>query len=581
MARRALTACLSLVALVLLLAPAPALAFNPDDVVGGAGSKWFSGDLLQQTGTNCSVLGNPYTEVMVSGIASYGGTQGVPAVGDGYYTSFLISVPGNPCGPGSSAIATDVVLPPFTTIDTTRQIRCFGELRNQTTFTEDLTNQTWSFLGSSGRYCPTQATPSALHSGAWSLGFRPIASGQLFQIFVPVKTTQQLVGAGVSPAHGFRWLTDATGVYANPGLSTVWANVLPSGGGGSGPFVYFAREPAIGFWNAGAPVMPSDLRNRVELFVNLYTAGLAGTLCYEVRRVSDNSPRATCAIDPGYNPNVPAGLSLAQIQPGSPLVTGPNGGYAPFAFDPPSMADPIGEWGVDMKIIWTFTPSSGPPVTKEATFRTLPGPDDDGDGVPNASDTCPAVKGTLANGCNPAVVPDPDGDGVYGAADLCPALDGKGALNGCPGGVVPTPPAGTTPGTTTPPATGRPTTAPVARLAGRLTLRRNAKLLRSALLKGAKVRFTCTRDSTAAATLTVTKKVATSIGIPAKARILSLASAKGRCKAKGGGTLTLRIAAKYRRKVRASKRLFAATVGLRLSVAGAKAASSTISVKVG
>ena len=39
------------------------------------GGKWISGDFLQQTGLNCStaILGEPYTEVMVSGSASYGG----------------------------------------------------------------------------------------------------------------------------------------------------------------------------------------------------------------------------------------------------------------------------------------------------------------------------------------------------------------------------------------------------------------------------------------------------------------------------------------------------------------------------
>ena len=47
-----------------------------------------------------------------------------------------------------------------------------------------------------------------------------------------------------------------------------------------------------------------------------------------------------------------------------------------------------------------------------------PVPDGDGDGVPDSSDTCPAVKGTLANGCNPDPTPtDADGDGVPDATD--------------------------------------------------------------------------------------------------------------------------------------------------------------------
>ena len=180
--------------LVLMLAvPASASAIDPEQTVGGSGSQWISGDLLSQTGENCVVLGNPYTEVMVSGVASYGGTAGVPVVGQRYYTAFLVSVPGDPCGPGSSAIETDVVLPPHTTIDTSAPIRCFGQPRNASTFVE-LTGTIWSFNGSSGPYCPTHATPSALHSGGWSLGFRPLASGQLFQIFGAGVTASCIVG---------------------------------------------------------------------------------------------------------------------------------------------------------------------------------------------------------------------------------------------------------------------------------------------------------------------------------------------------------------------------------------------------
>jgi hypothetical protein len=92
---------ISLALLLLLLAvPASASALDPGQTVGGAGSKWTSGDLLTQTGENCSVLGNPYTEPMISGIASYGGTAGVPVVNQRYYTAFLVSVPGTRAAQG-------------------------------------------------------------------------------------------------------------------------------------------------------------------------------------------------------------------------------------------------------------------------------------------------------------------------------------------------------------------------------------------------------------------------------------------------------------------------------------------------
>jgi hypothetical protein len=479
------------------------------------------------------VLGNPYTETMVSGVASYGGTQGVPVVGQRYYTAFLVSVPGDPCGPGSSAIETDVVLPPNTSIDTTAPIRCFGQPRGASTFGE-ITGGTWSFLGSSGPYCPTHATPSSLHTGAWSLGFRPIANGQLFEIFVPVITTHQLVGAGASPADGFRWLTDSTGVYANPGLSTVWANVFPSGTSGTTPYVYFAHAPAIPFWKADASAGPPDTRNRAEFFANLYTAGLPGNLCFKIIRISDNSVRADCNSVGGWNGTVSGGQpDLVQVVPLSPASTGPNGGYAPAYFDGPGTGDP--EWNQDMKIVWTFTYNSGASsVSGEASFHTLPGPDSDGDGVPDISDACPTVKGTLANGCLPAVESDPDHDGVFGSADLCPNVDGHGSLNGCPGGVVP-PPPGPPPPPPPPPALSAP----------KLTHHRaSASSVRGGVLVNTGLSVACPAGRSSCSVLlnaSVSGSQARQVDQASAARVKSVTVATLRTTVRAGKTLTLSL----------------------------------------
>ena len=104
--------------------PSVALATNDNaqDAVGGVGSKWFSGTLDSQDGENCSIaiIGDSYTEPMVSAIAGYGGAPGggVVKVGDRYYANVLISIPGNPCGPGSAFVGTDLVLPHGTSVDT-------------------------------------------------------------------------------------------------------------------------------------------------------------------------------------------------------------------------------------------------------------------------------------------------------------------------------------------------------------------------------------------------------------------------------------------------------------------------------
>lgn len=187
---------------VVLILPAQARAVDPEATVGGAGSKWVSGSLSQQSGTNCSIIGGSYAETMVSAIAGYGGAPGgrVVKVGDHYYASVMISVPGNPCGSGSTLVATDLILPRGTSIDTSAPIRCFGIPRNQNDWIE-LTGGSWTFPGtsSSGPYCPVSTGGSLTGSGGIGVGYRLLASGQLYQLFVPITSNQELIGAAANP----------------------------------------------------------------------------------------------------------------------------------------------------------------------------------------------------------------------------------------------------------------------------------------------------------------------------------------------------------------------------------------------
>ena len=290
------------VAFAVVALPANAFAVEPEQQLAGASSKWFYGELSSQTGLNCStaILGEPYTEIMVQGLSGFGGAANgaPPTVNADYWTVFTISVPGNPCGPGSSLVATDLILPDNTVVDTSRSIRCFGLPRNQSAW-EDVTNQSWSLQGvGSGPYCPTSAHPSIYQANALSFGSRLIASGQLFKIFVPVRTSQPKIGITSSPPDGFYWLSNATGVYANPGLSRAYSAVLPSAGG-STPQVFFSRPPATPFWQKSAS---AGQESRVELFVNLYSAGLGGTLCPTITRTDVAQPdnvSASCALFEG------------------------------------------------------------------------------------------------------------------------------------------------------------------------------------------------------------------------------------------------------------------------------------------
>ncbi len=216
----------------------------------------IAGNFIQQTGLNCStaILGSAYTEVMVSGSASYGGLPSVPKVNDPYWTALLVAIPrANPCGSGSSNVVTTLILPPSTQRSNELADPLLGAAAGQ---------QPGHALAGPGPpelelpglerpLLPDAADDLAVPPGRTEFGFRPLANGQFFWIFVPVKSSAPLIGAGApSPGHGFTWLTDATGVYANPGRELRVGERLPAGTP-SNPFIYFAREPAaVPFWKA-------------------------------------------------------------------------------------------------------------------------------------------------------------------------------------------------------------------------------------------------------------------------------------------------------------------------------------------
>ena len=295
-------------------------------------------------------------------------------------------------------------------------------------------------------------------------------------------------------------------------------------------------------------------KSRVECFANLYSALNTGNFCWQLytarhrHRIAGRSTRVQVGSPAGF-PRSPNAGDLSQVF-GSGEREGPNGGYSPLYYDD----DPP---GTTFTVRWKFIPSTGPQVFKDATFTTLTGPDQDGDGVPNTgADACPAVKGTLPNGCLPAVQDDPDKDGVYGAADLCPAADGQGAFNGCLGGIVPDIPK---------PPDPKPTP-----LVATLLTKSGTVFKKASLTKGAPVKFECTVDSAASGALSITKKVATKLKIKTKKKqkTVGIASGKGQCKAVGGGSLKLKLLRAYAKKVKKAKKPFPASLAVKLTAPG-------------
>lgn len=69
-----------------------------------------------------------------------------------------------------------------------------------------------------------------------------------------------------------------------------------------------------------------------------------------------------------------------------------------------------------------------PAKTVVETPKVVAPPDQDGDGIADADDRCPAVAGSADfSGC-----PDTDGDGIADDQDECVAVAGKAEFKGCP-----------------------------------------------------------------------------------------------------------------------------------------------------
>ncbi|MEA2389800.1 MAG: OmpA-OmpF porin, family [Thermoleophilaceae bacterium] len=247
---------------------------------------------------------------------------------------------------------------------------------------------------------------------------------------------------------------------------------------------------------------------------------------------------------------MPAGGDSFQIF-GTGASAGPNGGYVPFAYLP-------GEHTYTIRWSFTYNPGSGnQTITKDIAFTTLAGPDGDGDGVPDASDSCSTVSGTQANGCPPPVQTDPDGDGVFGSADKCPTKNGGAALNGCP-----------------PPV-------PIAFTASLGAIKDN-KLARKALVKGVSLPIKCSLASKASAKLKLSRKIAKQLQISVKPgqKTVTIGSGSADCTPGAGRKIKVKLKPSLVQKVRKPKGPIKATLGVLFKRAGSKTITVTRAVKL-
>lgn len=506
---------------------ASAMTFDQtaQQVTGISNSKWTTGDSGQTYGTNCStaILGSSYPEVMEMAYSQYGGRAGSIRVGDQYWAMIHLAVTGNPCPKGSDIISIDLAMPPGTSFDSSRAIRCFSTgIHDGSNFYES-TNENWDMrpigINAYGRTCPSGLTPSSTGYGV-GLDYRGLATGQNFLMYVPVKSTQQLVGSGNSD-HRFVWLVNPSLAYNYFGTQT-WANVFPAGP--SSPYIYFARTPSVvPFWDASAA---SGHKNNIELFANLFSNSQAGTFCFKLYAGSTatGSPVLTCS-------NTVDSSSDTWYAYGD----GPNGGATVWLDDSAA--------GQTFTIQWFFTPSGGGSTVlgTPITFKAVSGADDDGDGIANdGTDQCPADKGDPPNGCpkSLAASADPDGDGVIGANDKCPLIAMIGAGDGCP---------------------------TLSAKIGKLP-----SFKRSKLAKGVAFPVTCSRDTPVTASFTVSKAVAKKLKVKVKKgkKTATIASAKATCKSKGGAKLKLKSASATKKAIAKSKKSISGSLVVTFSPKG-------------
>jgi hypothetical protein len=164
--------------------------------------KWISGNSAYQSGTNCIILGQPYTEQMVGGFTSYWGTEDVsyPKIGDRYWGSIYVTVTGNTCPYGIADVSTDIKLPDGTELavnpnstDPNDKIRCYLTTREGKT--GEVTGQTWNApwdRNFSGKMC--NPTPGNTGADGIDLGYRLLAQGTSFHLVFPLRSTKKLSG---------------------------------------------------------------------------------------------------------------------------------------------------------------------------------------------------------------------------------------------------------------------------------------------------------------------------------------------------------------------------------------------------
>lgn len=129
-------------------------------------------------------------------------------------------------------------------------------------------------------------------------------------------------------------------------------------------------------------------------------------------------------LDDSGNPNTASKYYLQGVQAGLRLRL-----FGGHWITPPAPAAPAAPMDTDGDGIADASDRC-PTIRGTAQYQGCPVPDTDKDGIADDGDRCPAVAGVAAYGGCP--VPDTDRDGITDDADKCPSVAGVAAYGGCP-----------------------------------------------------------------------------------------------------------------------------------------------------
>ena len=175
--------------------PAETQALTPPVTSGdrhATAAGWHDGVMAQEWTVDCvtgvAILGGSY-------VGWFGEVGVSPVVNQTYYIRVGWGITANPCT-GGAYVHTEIQLPSFTSlaVTATNKVRCFYKSPSATNLTE------------SPGGCPQAPTSVGLYGG---LSFDPVgatawpsAFGSIFEIWIPVKTTQPLSGSSLGGSSG-------------------------------------------------------------------------------------------------------------------------------------------------------------------------------------------------------------------------------------------------------------------------------------------------------------------------------------------------------------------------------------------